>query len=85
MRIFSNKIIFNTVFNLLLFLFLFIGLQNSTNKTKINLLINETINSADFRIVPFLETIYEVENKGYVRLSYDYALNGFRVRYEKRF
>ena len=47
--------------------------------------VNETINSADFRIVPFLETIYEVENKGYVRLSYDYALNGFRVRYEKRF
>ena len=38
-----NKIIFNTVFNLLLFLFLFIGLQNITNKTKINLIFNETI------------------------------------------
>ena len=44
MRMYFNKIIFNTTFNLLLFLFLFIGIQNSTNKTKINLLINETIN-----------------------------------------
>ena len=47
--------------------------------------ISETIDSTDFRIVPFLETIYEVEDKGYVRLSYDYAFNEFRVRYEKRF
>jgi translocation and assembly module TamB len=47
--------------------------------------VSETINSTDFRIVPFLETIYEVEDKGYVRLSYDYAFNEFRVRYEKRF
>ena len=47
--------------------------------------VNEVINSADFRLVPFLETIYEVENKGYVRFSYDYALNGFRIKYEKRF
>ncbi len=44
MRMYFNKIIFNTVFNLILFLFLFIGLQNSTNKTKINLIFNETIN-----------------------------------------
>ena len=44
MRISFNKIIFNSIFNLLLFLFLFIGIQNSTNKTKINLLITETIN-----------------------------------------
>ncbi|MGK7939010.1 MAG: translocation/assembly module TamB domain-containing protein [Crocosphaera sp.] len=47
--------------------------------------VSDTINSAEFRIVPFLETIYEVEDKGYVRLSYDYAFNEFRVRYEKRF
>ena len=47
--------------------------------------VSETINSTDFRIVPFLETIYEVEDKGFVRLSYDYAFNEFRVRYEKRF
>ncbi|MGK7960651.1 translocation/assembly module TamB domain-containing protein [Crocosphaera sp.] len=47
--------------------------------------VSDTIDSTDFRIVPFLETIYEVEDKGYVRLSYDYAFNEFRVRYEKRF
>ena len=44
MRIYINKIIFNTVFNVLIFLFLIIGLQNRTNKTKINLIFNETIN-----------------------------------------
>ena len=47
--------------------------------------VSETIDSTDFRIVPFLEAIYEVENQGYVRLSYDYGFNEFRVRYEKRF
>ncbi len=44
MRIYFKLIIFNTIFNLLIFLFLIIGLQNSTNKTKINLIFNETIN-----------------------------------------
>jgi len=43
MPIFFHRIIFNTIFNLLIFLFLIIGIQNSTNKTKINLLFNETI------------------------------------------
>ncbi len=47
--------------------------------------VSETIDSTDFRIVPFLEAIYEVEDQGYVRVSYDYAFNEFRVRYEKRF
>ncbi|GBF79448.1 heme utilization protein [Aphanothece sacrum FPU1] len=47
--------------------------------------VSDTIGSTDFRIVPFLETIYEVEDKGFVRLSYDYGFNEFRVRYEKRF
>lgn len=47
--------------------------------------VSDTIGSTDFRVVPFLETIYEVENKGFVRLSYDYGFNEFRVRYEKRF
>lgn len=47
--------------------------------------VSETIDSTDFRIVPFLEAIYEVEDRGYVRVSYDYAFNEFRVRYEKRF
>ena len=31
------------IFNFLIFLFLIIGLQNSSNKTKINLIFNETI------------------------------------------
>ena len=43
MKICFNKIIFNTAFNLLIFLFLIIGIQNSTNKSRINLLFNETI------------------------------------------
>ncbi|WP_044105515.1 translocation/assembly module TamB domain-containing protein [cyanobacterium endosymbiont of Epithemia turgida] len=47
--------------------------------------ISETIRSTDFRIVPFLETIYEVEDKGFIKFSYDYGLNEFRVRYEKQF
>ena len=44
MKIYFNMIILNTIFNLLIFLFLIVGLQNSTNKTKINLIFNETIN-----------------------------------------
>ncbi|YAI82863.1 MAG: translocation/assembly module TamB domain-containing protein [cyanobacterium endosymbiont of Rhopalodia sterrenbergii] len=47
--------------------------------------ISETIRSTDFRIVPFLETIYKVEDKGFIKFSYDYGLNEFRVRYEKQF
>lgn len=47
--------------------------------------ISNTIYSTDFRIVPFLEAIYEVEKKGYVRFSYDYGVNEVRVRYEKQF
>ena len=47
--------------------------------------VSDTIGSTDFRVVPFLETIYEVEDKGFIRLSYDYGFNEFRVRYEKRF
>ncbi|MEB3160615.1 MAG: translocation/assembly module TamB domain-containing protein, partial [Synechocystis sp.] len=47
--------------------------------------ISETVESTDFRIVPFLEAIYEVEEQGYVRFTYDYSFNEFRVRYEKQF
>ena len=43
MKIFFNRIISNMIFNFLIFLFLIIGLQNSSNKTKINLIFNETI------------------------------------------
>ena len=44
MRIFFNILMVNTIFNLLIFLILILGLQNGTNKTKINLIFNETIN-----------------------------------------
>ena len=38
-----KKIIFATTFNFCLFLLLMIGIQNSSNKSKIDLLVNETI------------------------------------------
>jgi hypothetical protein len=47
--------------------------------------ISETVDSTDFRIVPFLEAIYKVEEQGYMRFTYDYSFNEFRVRYEKQF
>tara|TARA_B100000886_G_scaffold337050_2_gene297010 strand:- start:297 stop:521 length:225 start_codon:yes stop_codon:yes gene_type:complete len=39
-----KKIFFFSLFNLLLFLMMIIGVQNSKSKTKINFIINETIN-----------------------------------------
>ncbi len=47
--------------------------------------VSNAIGSTDFRVVPFLETIYEVEKQGYIRFSYDYSVNEVRVRYEKQF
>ena len=42
---FSFKKLFSTItFNLSLFFLLMIGIQNSSNKTKINLIINESVN-----------------------------------------
>ncbi len=38
-----KKLFFNAIFNSCLFLLLFIGIQNSTNKSKVNFLIDETI------------------------------------------
>jgi len=38
-----KKLFFSTIFNSCLFLVLFIGIQNSSNKSKVDLLINETI------------------------------------------
>ena len=38
-----NKLFFNVFYNSSLFLILLIGIQNSSNKVKVNLLINETI------------------------------------------
>ena len=38
-----KKLFFVTIFNSCLFALLFIGIQNSSNKSKVDLLINETI------------------------------------------
>jgi len=38
-----KKLFFATIFNSCLFVILFIGIQNSSNKSKVDFLINETI------------------------------------------
>jgi len=38
-----KKLFYAAIFNSCLFLILFVGIQNSTNKKKVSLLINETI------------------------------------------
>ena len=43
MSLFIKKFLYSAIFNSCLFAFLFIGIQNSSNKSKVNLLINETI------------------------------------------
>ena len=44
MRLNLKKIIFTTIFNSSLFLILIIGIQNSSHKSKVNFLINESVN-----------------------------------------
>ena len=43
MSVIFKKIIFATTFNVCLFLLLMVGIQNSSNKSKVNFLINETV------------------------------------------
>ncbi|MDA9728680.1 hypothetical protein N9U52_00340 [Prochlorococcus sp. AH-736-N17] len=43
MPVILKKIIFATTFNSCLFLLLIIGIQNSSTKSKVNFLINETV------------------------------------------
>ena len=43
MSLFIKKILYSAIFNSCLFVLLFIGIQNSSNKSKVDLLINETI------------------------------------------
>jgi uncharacterized integral membrane protein len=38
-----KKLLFSAIFNSSIFVLLFIGIQNSSNKSKVNLLIDETI------------------------------------------
>ena len=43
MSLIIKKLCYSAIFNSCLFALLFIGIQNSSNKSKVNLLINETI------------------------------------------
>ena len=43
MSLFIKKILLTAIFNSCLFALLFIGIQNSSNKSKVDFLINETI------------------------------------------
>ena len=43
MNLFIKKLIFTAIFNSCLFALLFIGIQNSSNKSKVDLLISESI------------------------------------------
>ena len=43
MSFFIKKLFYSAIFNTCLFAILFIGIQNSSNKGKVNFLINETI------------------------------------------
>ena len=43
MGLLIKKFLYSVIFNSCLFVLLFIGIQNSSNKSKVDLLINETI------------------------------------------
>ena len=43
MNLILRKIIFTLAFNTCLFLLLIIGIQNSSNKSRVNFLVNETV------------------------------------------
>ena len=43
MSLFIKKLLYVAIFNSCLFAVLFIGIQNSSNKSKVDFLINETI------------------------------------------
>ena len=43
MSLFIKKLLHSAIFNSCLFVLLFIGIQNSSNKNKVDFLINETI------------------------------------------
>ncbi len=43
MNLFIKKLFHSAIFNSCLFAILFIGIQNSSNKSKVDLLINKTI------------------------------------------
>ncbi|MGK7872710.1 MAG: translocation/assembly module TamB domain-containing protein [Xenococcaceae cyanobacterium] len=45
----------------------------------------QKIGLKNFRFFPVVETVYEVDNKSFVSISYDYNFNEFSVRYQMRF
>ena len=47
--------------------------------------ISNAVGTADFRLSPFLEPIYQVGPQEYVRLRYDYSFNEVRLEYERQF
>ena len=43
MSLLIKKLLYSAIFNSCLFALLFVGIQNSSNKSKVDILINETI------------------------------------------
>ena len=43
MRLFFRKLFYSAIFNSCLFAILFIGIQNSSNKSKVDLIIDDTV------------------------------------------
>ena len=43
MSLFIKKLLYSAIFNSCLFVLLFVGIQNSSNKSKVDFLVNETI------------------------------------------
>ena len=48
MSFFIKKLFFTLIFNSCIFVLLLVGIQNSSNKRKVDLLINKTIEDAEF-------------------------------------
>jgi len=77
MRFLFKKIILSFIFNTSLFLILIIGIQNNSNKGKVNFFINETISLPMSFIIgtsfisgslagTLISLIYEKKNKKYI-------------------
>ncbi len=43
MSLFFKKLFYSAIFNSCLFAFLFVGIQNSSNKSKVDLIIDDTV------------------------------------------
>ena len=70
MSLFIKKLFYSAIVNSCLFAILFIGIQNSSNKSKVNFLINETIElpisfvvGSSFILGSILGSFIELNNK----------------------